>query len=474
MAIDPWLPVGFLLPGNVRTRVLQFEGPDWQIYETVPFGEALVAKEGLAERWTGSGLLEPGTLAEATYGSETLFVLTSGPNHRLAPVEVCPAPRDVAEARSFASSMAETRKREPSASLHDSVYAERFSRLLPAWSLSPAVTDEFVLGAYLAGGMRVSALAPRRMEALVRAISPKDLQTVVEAAGLGSAISDSDSGSVGGAGSQPGETGSKSSEGGSKKHFSLPGRAHLETFFREHVVDIVENAERYKALGIEFPGAVALFGPPGSGKTFAVEKLVEFLGWPSFSVDSTSIGSPYVHETGRKIGRIFEEAIQAAPSVLVIDEMEAFLSDRQAGGESGQHRVEEVAEFLRRIPEAAKRRVLIVGMTNRIDAIDPAILRRGRFDHVIEVGMPSAEEVRALMVRLLSSVAVDADCDVAPLVAELTGRALSDSAFVVREGARLAARSGRSSIDQTSLLAALQSLPPRGGPGPAPRRMGFT
>lgn len=474
MAIDPWLPVGFLLPGSVRTRSLQFEGTDWQIYETAPAGEALVAKEGLARRWLSAGLLSPGALEETKYGTETLFVLTSGPNHRLAPVEVCPAPRNVGEARSLAVSMAETRKREGSASLHDAIYVERFSRLLPVWSLSPAIGDEFVLGAYLSGGMRVSARATRRMEALVRALSATDIQTVADAAGVGASGSPSDQAAEGNAATESRGSSGEPEAGASRRQFSLPGRAQLESFFREHVVDIVENAERYKALGISFPGAIALFGPPGSGKTFAVEKLVEYLGWPNFSVDSTSIGSPYVHETGRKIGRIFEEAIQAAPSVLVIDEMEAFLSDRQAGGESGQHRVEEVAEFLRRIPEAAKRQVLIVGMTNRIEAIDPAILRRGRFDHVIEVGMPSAEEVRALMTQLLSAVAVDVDCDATPLVAELAGRALSDAAFVVREGARLAARSGRSSIDQASLVAALRSLPPRGGPGPAPRRMGFT
>src|SRR3546814_16081302 len=73
--------------------------------------------------------------------------------------------------------------------------------------------------------------------------------------------------------------------------------------------------------------------------------------------------------------------MENAPSVLVIDEMEAFLADREMG--SGHHRVEEVAEFLRRIPEAVKNEVLIIAMTNRIDMIDPAITRRGRFDHAI-------------------------------------------------------------------------------------------
>ena len=126
-----------------------------------------------------------------------------------------------------------------------------------------------------------------------------------------------------------------------------------------------------------------MHGPPGCGKTFAVERLVDFLGWPSFQIDASSVASPYIHETSKKVAEVFDKAMQNAPSVLVIDEMEAFLADREMG--SGHHRVEEVAEFLRRIPEATKNDVLIVAMTNRIEMIDPAILRRGRFDHVIKV-----------------------------------------------------------------------------------------
>src|SRR5882672_2828464 len=174
MAIDPWLPVGFALPGGSGTRVVQFEGPDWQIYETLPEGEALLVKEALARRWLGGGILEAGNLASVSFGSQTFQVLLSGPNHRLAPVEVCPAPRAASEARAFALSLAETRRYEPSASLHDAIYVERFSRLLPVWSLSQPVDDDLVLGTFLSGGMRVSALSERRLESLVRGLSGKD------------------------------------------------------------------------------------------------------------------------------------------------------------------------------------------------------------------------------------------------------------------------------------------------------------
>jgi SpoVK/Ycf46/Vps4 family AAA+-type ATPase len=264
-----------------------------------------------------------------------------------------------------------------------------------------------------------------------------------------------------------------SEEAEGPKQFKLAGRPELELFINEHVIDIIENEARYKALGIEFPSAIILHGPPGCGKTFAVERLVDYLGWPSFQIEASSVASPYIHETSRKVAEVFETAMKNSPSVLVIDEMEAFLADRQSGASSSSHRIEEVAEFLRRIPEAAKNDVLIVAMTNRVDMIDPAILRRGRFDHIIKVDYASEAEVLSLLEKLLSSLPKDKDVNAVPFAKELAGRPLSDVAFVVREGARLAARSGKDRLDQDSLLAALHSAPARDREGETQRSIGF-
>ena len=202
-----------------------------------------------------------------------------------------------------------------------------------------------------------------------------------------------------------------------------------------------------------------------------MDRLVDFLGWPSFQIDASSVASPYIHETSKKVSEVFDKAMQNAPSVLVIDEMEAFLADREMG--SGHHRVEEVAEFLRRIPEATKNEVLIVAMTNRVDMIDPAILRRGRFDHVIKVDYASQDEVKSLLDKLLTILPKENDVDPIPFAKQLAGRPLSDVAFIVREGARLAARSGKDRLDQNSLLAAMKSAPARDREGGTKRRIGF-
>jgi len=199
-------------------------------------------------------------------------------------------------------------------------------------------------------------------------------------------------------------------------------------------------------VGIGFPSAIVLYGPPGCGKTFAVDRLAEFLAWPCYRIDSGSIGSPYIHETSRKTAAIFDEAARNSPSIIVIDEMDAFLSDRGAGI-SGTHHFEEVSEFLRRIPEASRKHVLVVGMTNRLDAIDSALLRRGRFDHIIEVGMPTVHEVKELVCSLCNGLPLAEDVDLGVLAERLAGRALSDAAYVVKEAGRLSVRDGRDSID---------------------------
>lgn len=250
--------------------------------------------------------------------------------------------------------------------------------------------------------------------------------------------------------------------------FELPGREDLARFFNEHVIEIVDDVERYAALGINFPGGIVLEGPTGCGKTFAVERLIEHLGWPSYHIEASSVASPYIHETSRKVAEIFAEALKNAPAVIVVDEMDAFLSSRDGMG--GQHHLEEVAEFLRRIPEASKGRVLVIGMTNKVDMIDTAILRRGRFDHVVHVGRAGKTEVSALLSKLLATVPNNIE-DVDAFAGKLAGRPLSDVSYVVREAGRIAARARNAIITADDVAAALALVPSRDPD--EPRRIGF-
>ena len=463
------------MPDGERVRLALQAGVDWQIYESQSGNRILVAKEGLAKRWFESELVDTSQFSTFQFGGETYFEYSSSDEYELSLVSECKSPQDKNQALSFSSSLKHTRDIDSHSPLHDAIYVERLSRLLPTFSLTPALTDDVVFGSWLTGGVPVSVESFRRLRTFMGWLGASHLQEVIISGGY--QVNEK----VVGATSTQQRTSAKKNRDDADaivaaeepKKFTLAGRPELEQFINEHVVDIIENEARYKALGIDFPSAIILHGPPGCGKTFAVERLVDYLGWPSYQIEASSVASPYIHETSKKVAEVFDTAMKNAPSVLVIDEMEAFLADRQSGGGSSQHRVEEVAEFLRRIPEAIKNHVLIVAMTNRIEMIDPAIVRRGRFDHVVKVDMASEEEVRALLDKLVAELPCENDVSVKALASKLAGRPLSDIAFVVREGARLAARAGSSKLNQESLMSALETTPPRDEDEASNRKIGF-
>jgi len=477
MSTDQWLPNGFELGSSYKLRSILQTGDGWQIYRTKGRNLLLVVEAALLDWWGALALIEKELFTSLRIGELEFFYLSSGADATIESVPAGGCPQTKTDALSFVHALKETRKLFPERSLQNSLFVERYSRLLPLSSEEAAVPDDEVLGRWLTGGVNVSVSSFRRIHALCGWMPVRDLIDVVRSAGF-EVPPDSellDKPTARGSSTVRSLRAGKSEQDDyavdsplvpeiaegleTQRSFSLPGRKALEEFFNEHVVDIIFNPERYGMMGIEFPSAIILHGPPGCGKTFAVERLVEFIGWPNYSIDSNSVGSPYIHETSKKISEVFDKALDNAPSVVVIDEMEAFLTDRRSGSSSGLHHVEEVAEFLRRIPEAISNRVLVVGMTNMIDMIDPAILRRGRFDHVIEVGMPSAEEIRSLLDSLLAGIPRSPELAVEGFVEALSGKPLSDAAFFVRESARLAAKNGKAELDDKSMEAAFASLP---------------
>ena len=472
MAKDLWLPKGYTLSDGTRIRSLLHSGNNWQIFGGDDSTNILLVRPDLLEKWDTHGFLDASLFGEILFGPEVFQYVRTQKGHILEPVEQGKTPDNMIDALAFALALRESRKLSADVSFHDALYVEQYSRLLPTWTLTPHINDEVVLGAWLTGGVAIATTSFRRLAHLTGWMPTGDLAKVIKAAGLGlpadadllarrknavlgqTAVNVASAKKAGDSDQAPQCENPAKPEG-----FKLPGRPQLESFFNEHIIDIICNSEKYQALGIDFPSAVVLHGPPGCGKTFAVDRLVEFIDWPVYLINSNTIGSPYIHATSKKISEIFDHAIEDAPSVVVIDEMESFLADRALESSSSLHSVEEVAEFLRRIPEAIEKRVLIIAMTNMIKMIDPAILRRGRFDHIIEVGMPSKEEVASLVTSLLSKLPKNDELNLDNLIDTLTGKALSDAAFVIRESARLAAKSGKVRLDQESIDMALSNFP---------------
>lgn len=251
--------------------------------------------------------------------------------------------------------------------------------------------------------------------------------------------------------------------------FSLPGRPALEKFFNDCVVDILRSRAQYRHMGWEFPGAILLHGPSGSGKTYAVEALGEFLGWPRYYIDSSVVSGCNGSAPMTEIDKIFDAADNSR-AIIVIDNMDALFPKRLRLQDRG-HYTEMMLDLLERISSASKNYVLVMGIANRLDDIDPAFLRRDRFCHIVEVEMPTREEMAAALEARLSKLPTAEDVDIPPLAAELAGRPMSDLAFVAKEAGRLSVREGKDAIDQAALRAAIHTLPPLQR---ACKKVGFT
>lgn len=454
MILDAWMPVGYKINENKSIRRIKFEGVDWQIYELNDSSNILIVNEAIYTKWIKDKFIDQNTFHSIGFGSDNFYYYIANLDKQLCPlsyqnhsgsnVSFCKPPANTDQLNSFADAIKQTREFHQEISLHDGIYLEDLAIILPIYSISRAIADDVVFGSWVTGGVPVSINSKRRILSLTINFSSSELEFAIAKSEVKLSQLENN-------------TSSKAHISNKPSKFALPGRPYLENFFNEHIVDIIQNPDSYKALGIEFPSAIILHGPPGCGKTFAVEKLVEYLNWPCFQIDSSSVGSSYIHGTSKKVAEMFDVAIKNAPSILVIDEMESFLADREMGSGSSHHRVEEVAEFLRRIPEAIKNKVLIIAMTNRISMIDPAIRRRGRFDHIIEVSMASEAEVYALLKSELGKLPCSNDVDLKILAHELQGRPLSDITFTIREAARLAAKNRSLSITQELLLKALNS-----------------
>jgi cell division protease FtsH len=321
----------------------------------------------------------------------------------------------------------------PDASIGSALFLPSVGELLPT-----SVRDEEdrlrVASQFLVAGANLSRFDGQAVRSLNSWISVEEIEDFLRAMGIGSLQVEE---------RQP------------TSSFSLPGRPALEQFFRDYVIEPVADRDRYAALKVQLPNGVLLYGPPGSGKTHTVNKLALALGWPVFRIDLGAVGSPFVHQTTVALRKAFEEAKRSSPSLIVLEEVDAVAPAR--GPMTHDHKVEEVVELLRMVESASQNGVLFIATTNRKHALDPALLRRGRFDHAIEVGYPSTDEVRAALREILSG-RPQKNVELDSLSEKLAGRPMSDIAWVVNDAARAAARAKRDAIEQEDLSEAVQRL----------------
>ena len=217
----------------------------------------------------------------------------------------------------------------------------------------------------------------------------------------------------------------------------VAGMDALKKMLTERVIWVLRDkakAAKYKLLP---PNGMLLYGPPGCGKTYFAEKFAEESHFNYMIVNGSDVGSTYIHGTQGKIAALFQEAASKAPTVLCFDEFDSFVPAR--GSEAARHRPEEVNEFLSQLNNCARRGIFVIGTTNRMDMIDPAVLRKGRLDLHVEIPAPDQETRRLMFAHHLKGRPLADDLDLDRLAALTDGYASSDIAFIANEAALVAA-----------------------------------
>jgi transitional endoplasmic reticulum ATPase len=203
----------------------------------------------------------------------------------------------------------------------------------------------------------------------------------------------------------------------------------------EELKEIVEislvRPEIMRILGLRAPKGVLLYGPPGTGKTLLAKAIANSVMANFFYISGPEIASKYYGESEKKLREIFEQAIKDSPSIIFIDEIDAIAPNRDTTGSETDRRI--VAQLLTLMDGiTSSRGILVIGATNRPNALDPALRRPGRFDREIEIPVPDKEgrlEILKIHTRRLNLVNVDLE-----KIAELThGYVGADLEALVRE-----------------------------------------
>lgn len=215
---------------------------------------------------------------------------------------------------------------------------------------------------------------------------------------------------------------------------------------REMVELPLRHPELFDQLGIEPPKGVLLHGPPGTGKTLTAKAVANESDAHFQSIAGPEIMSKFYGESEKKLRNIFEEAEKNSPSIIFIDEIDAIASKREeVSGDVEKRVVSQLLSLLDGLESRGK--VIVIAATNRVDAVDPALRRPGRFDREIEIGVPDRDGRKEIMQIHTRGMPLSEDVDLDKLANNTHGYVGADLASLSRESAMNALREILPEID---------------------------
>ena len=248
-----------------------------------------------------------------------------------------------------------------------------------------------------------------------------------------------------------------------KKRVTFKDVAGLEEAKIEimEIVDFLKKADKYKALGAKIPKGALLVGPPGTGKTLLAKAVAGEANVPFLSMSGSDFVEMFVGVGASRVRDLFDQAKKMAPCIVFIDEIDAIGRARgKNSGFSGNDERENTLNQLLTEMDGFQTNtgVIVLAATNRVDILDKALMRAGRFDRQIEVGLPDVKERKEIFDVHLKNLKLDDKLDREFLAKQTPGFAGADIANVCNEAALIAARNNKDSVTQEDFLAAIDRI----------------
>jgi cell division protease FtsH len=221
----------------------------------------------------------------------------------------------------------------------------------------------------------------------------------------------------------------------------------------QEIKEFLENPKKFQALGARIPKGVLLYGPPGTGKTLLARAVAGEAGVPFFSISGSDFVEMFVGVGASRVRDLFEQAKQAAPCIVFMDEIDAVGRHRGAGLGGGHDEREQTLNQLLVEMDGfeMKDNIILIAATNRPDILDPALLRPGRFDRQIVVDRPDRVGRRRILEVHTKGKPLAPEIELDTLASGTPGFTGADLANLVNEAALLAARRGKKIIEQEEL-----------------------
>jgi len=228
----------------------------------------------------------------------------------------------------------------------------------------------------------------------------------------------------------------------------------------KEVVDFLQDPKRFQTLGGHIPKGVLLVGPPGTGKTLLAKAVAGEAKVPFFSVSGSEFVEMFVGLGAARVRDLFAQAGEKAPCIIFIDELDALGKARGANPLGGHDEREQTLNQLLVEMDGfdPKKGVIIMAATNRPEILDPALLRPGRFDRQVLVDRPDIKGREAILRVHAKNVKLAPDVDLKVLAARTPGFVGADLANLINEGALLAARRNKQSVEMADLEEAIDRV----------------